>query len=278
MNKTVRYILYAVITAICILAIFIGVYGIIFKKQVASNETPEQNVVNSVVNTTQVKDSFKDLFTNNFFASNQRTNNVEKIIQDKDVVYSAIEFKETKENSYSIDIHIPLININNDVVSKYNETTQSTFVQEANEIMEGKRGNEYIVYDVTYTSYLNNDILSVAVMALIKQGSSAQRTVVRTYNYNIATGEDVTINDILNLRGLEKTAVNKKINDTVEKAAKDAQAVTSTGYELYERDLDSEIYDITNVTTFIQGPNGELYIIYAYGNNAFTSEMDVIQI
>ena len=144
--------------------------------------------------------------------------------------------------------------------------------------MEGKRGNEYIVYDVTYTSYLNNDILSVAVMALIKQGSSAQRTVVRTYNYNIATGEDVTINDILNLRGLEKTAVNKKINDTVEKAAKDAQAVTSTGYELYERDLDSEIYDITNVITFIQGPNGELYIIYAYGNNAFTSEMDVIQI
>lgn len=31
MNKTVRYILYAVIVAICIIALFVGVYGVIFK-------------------------------------------------------------------------------------------------------------------------------------------------------------------------------------------------------------------------------------------------------
>ena len=52
----------------------------------------------------------------------------------------------------------------------------------------------------------------------------------------------------------------------------------STGYNVYERDLDSDIYDVTEVNNFIQGPNGELYIIYAYGNQAFTSEMDIIEI
>ena len=38
------------------------------------------------------------------------------------------------------------------------------------------------------------------------------------------------------------------------------------------------MYDVKNVTNSIQGPSGELYIIYAYGNVAFTSEMDIIEI
>ena len=32
MSKTVRYILYAVIIAICIMAIFVGVYALVFKE------------------------------------------------------------------------------------------------------------------------------------------------------------------------------------------------------------------------------------------------------
>ena len=92
------------------------------------------------------------------------------------------------------------------------------------------------------------------------------------------TDSDVAITDILNARGLDSNAVNKKIKLVVQEAADEARSVQSTGYNIYERDLSNSMYDVKNVTNFIQGPSGELYIIYAYGNVAFTSEMDIIEI
>ena len=80
MNKTVRYILYVVISAICIMAIFIGVYSFIFKDaKVNKNEIdPETNTTISS-SLEEVKDKFKDLFTNQFFSSNYDDSNIEKI-------------------------------------------------------------------------------------------------------------------------------------------------------------------------------------------------------
>ena len=136
----------------------------------------------------------------------------------------------------------------------------------------------YTICEVSYTAYINNDILSVAIMASIKEGDNAQRLLVQAYNYNLKTDSDVAITDILNARGLDSNAVNKKIKLVVQEAADEAKSVQSTGYNIYERDLSNSMYDIKNVTNFIQGPSGELYIIYAYGNVAFTSEMDIIEI
>ena len=42
------------------------------------------------------------------------------------------------------------------------------------------------------------------------------------------------------------------------------------------RDLTSDIYNVDNAGAYFLGPNGELYIVYAYGNSDFTSEMDII--
>ena len=54
--------------------------------------------------------------------------------------------------------------------------------------------------------------------------------------------------------------------------------MAESGYQVYKRILDNEIYKIQNIKNFIQGPNGELYIIFAYGNNNYTSEMDIVEI
>ena len=279
MNRTVRFILYAVITAICILAVFVGVYAIIFKQQTKGNVVSDANAVNEVDDSkNKVKDSFKDLFTNQYLASNYRETDIEKLDPSKEIVYEALTYTETKENLYELDLHVPMININNEIVSQYNENTQNVFLQKANEIMSGKYKDQFTVYDVYFTSYVNNNILSVAIMANLKQGNSAQRTMVQTYNYNLETNQEVPIKDILAERGLDTEIVNKKINEVVEKANESASSVSDAGYEVYQRDLASDMYRANNVKTFIQGPNGELYIIYAYGNNAFTSEMDVIEI
>ena len=49
------------------------------------------------------------------------------------------------------------------------------------------------------------------------------------------------------------------------------------GYnEIYVRDLTSDIYSVDNAGAYFLGPNGNLYIVYAYGNSEFTSEMDIV--
>ena len=71
--------------------------------------------------------------------------------------------------------------------------------------------------------------------------------------------------------------LTNKINVEITKAIKEANKIQLTGYETYTRDLNSDIYQTDNITTFFIGPDGKLYVIFAYGNNTFTSEMDIIE-
>lgn len=279
MNKTVRYILYAVVSAICVIAVFIGVFSFIIKKsepKVNENYLAENKI--ELPTQEELKDEFRDLFTNNFFDSNLSVINIAKLDDSRDLVYEGITFTETKANLYNMKLHIPVININNPITIAYNDNTQQLFVTKANDIIQNTESTEYIIYDINYTAYVNNNVLSLAIMASLKQGNSAQRIIVQTYNYDLVSGKEVTIKDIINSRGLDTNVVNKRINAVVKKAYDDAESLASTGYDIYQRELSSDIYNVENVDTFIQGPNGELYIIYAYGNSALTSEMDVIKI
>lgn len=279
MNKTVRYILYAIITAICIISVFIGVYALVFKDMaktnITTNNTSNDNQTSEPTQD-EVKDSFKDLFTNELFASNFDDSKIQKIYQDKPIVYDAITADENKANYYELNIHVPLININSELATSYNTFTQNNFVQYANNIKNSNQMGNYTIYNVNFTSYINNDILSLVIMATLKIGNNPQRILVKTYNYDLTTNEEVSITKILDNRGIDSTVVNKKINSVIQEAKDQEEAMSESGYEIYKRDLQSDEYDVTNVKTFFQGPNGELYIVYAYGNTKDTSEMDVI--
>lgn len=48
------------------------------------------------------------------------------------------------------------------------------------------------------------------------------------------------------------------------------------GYNVFLRDLSSDIYETSNTTNFILGADNYLYVIYPYGNSNFTDAMDVI--
>ena len=47
-------------------------------------------------------------------------------------------------------------------------------------------------------------------------------------------------------------------------------------YYLKKLDINNQMYRVENISNFILGEQGHLYIIYAYGNNNFTSETDLI--
>ena len=278
-TKTIRYIIYIFIIVICIVAIGIGVYAQFFMEEDISNNYDNdisaggnQNLVTGQ----EIKQSFLDLFTDEFYIGNFDDSNVKKLDNSNELVYTAYSSSETVEGKYMIDVNIPVINIEGEVVNEYNSITQSVFVDKINAVISNS--SVYTIYNLDYISYVNNNILSLAIMATIKEGNNPQRIIVQTYNYNLATGENVTLDDILEDRDIEKSVVENKIKTTINKASEDAKKMAQSGYNVYQRNPEDEMYKLENIQNFMEGPNGELYIIFAYGNNNYTSEMDVIQI
>ena len=275
-TKTIRYIMYTVIIIFCIVAIGIAVYAQFFMKEPAKDAYGNNITAGGNIVTTQdINQSFLDLFTNEFY-SNYDENNITKLDNSKNIVYTFYSENQTVDGKYSININIPVINIQSDVVTEFNNLTQSIFVDKINSVISGN--GAYTIYNLDYTSYINNNILSVAIKATIKEGDNPQRVIVQTYNYNLETNEKVALKDILEDRDIDETVVQNRIKTVVQNASNDANKMAESGYTVYQRDVNDDMYKIDNVANFIEGPNGELYIIFAYGNNNYTSEMDIIEI
>ena len=101
--------------------------------------------------------------------------------------------------------------------------------------------------------------------------------MIQTYNYNLVTGAEVKLSDIVTQKAYNKDEVNSKIQQVVTEADAESKAIASAGYnEVYSRNLDDSMYLVDNSSIFLLGPDSKLYIIYAYGNQNFTSEMDIV--
>lgn len=280
-----RNIMYIVISIICIIAIVIAVYYQIFAKKVI-DESAVNEIANTIVADSQKADNpedllqeFNKLFTNNLNKQKFGTMGVTKVegYEEQDVIYTAYDIQEEKDGQYSIDIKLPVFNIIGDVPTEFNGITQSIFADKVNSIFAGPK--QYTIYDVKYTAYLNENILSLAIKSTLKEGNSAQRIIVQTYNYDIETGKKVTLNEILEKNEIDKKEVNKKIENQVKEASKQAQAISeATGQIVYKRDVNNAMYITDNVSNFLVGKDGQIYIIYAYGNNKITSEIDIIKL
>ena len=78
---------------------------------------------------------------------------------------------------------------------------------------------------------------------------------------------------------LKETTVNKVqsiINSDIKQAYNNAKIIAVEYGTLYERDLSSDIYKVENAENFFLTQDGNVYIVYAYGNNDYTNEMDII--
>ena len=78
--------------------------------------------------------------------------------------------------------------------------------------------------------------------------------------------------------GTTEEEVTAKIQDIVRKKISESSELDNSGYDVYKRNLESDMYKLENVDTFYIGKDGKLYIVFAYGNTGFTSEMDIIVI
>ena len=93
MNKTIRNVIYILIIIICVIAIFVGVYAQFFKKAEENDveyKIPGENGTTNVITQAEIKDLFKDLFTNEFFSSDYDETDLKKLDNSKPLVYSGI--------------------------------------------------------------------------------------------------------------------------------------------------------------------------------------------
>lgn len=275
-------ILYILISAFCIFAVIAGVYVefVVKKKGDNQNEIGSSNTPNSnntvVTQKTQeeLKTQLASLFTNMIMPYNYDISNIQKLDDSKDIIYTAHHIEKNEEN-YEMNISLPVVNIKGEVASSFNNITQTIFANKASEILSGQSMNKTI-YSVNYVAFINQNVLSVVIQSTLKEGSNPQRVIVQTYNYDLQTGQSVQLTDMLTHKNIIQSDAQKQINETVTKAQEQAQALVQSGYTVYNRNLSNQMYQLANISTYFLGPNGNLYIIFAYGNQNFTSDMDII--
>lgn len=281
-----RNILYIAIVAICVIAIIVGVYAQVF------GDKPKQNTIkNEVINTGDddtatdpevLKQEFNSLFNNSFDDQGYDKTSIKKLAgyEEQDVIYAVYRIKEEKNEKYSVNINIPVFNVDGEVASEFNATTQSIFANKAGNVLSNSQS--YTIYDVEYVGYLNENVLSLVIKSTLKEGNNPQRIIVQTYNYDITTGKKLTLNEVLEAKGISEKEVNKKIELQVTEANKNAEALSealaSAGQTVYKRDVNNAMYVTDNVNHFFVGLDGQIYIVYPYGNSNFTSEMDIIKV
>lgn len=273
-------VIYILVGAFCVLAIIAGIYAQFFVKDEDKNNvilpsfntTPDDQVVEKTAE--EIKTQFAGLFTNVLNKGEYDTTNIQKLVEQNDIVYSAYDIQDKKEN-YEVDIHLPVMNIQGEVPSSFNKITQELFADKASSIMNSQ-STVKTLYQIDYVSYINGDILSLIIRATLKEGDNPQRVIVQTYNYNLATMQKVSLEDVLSYRNLVQSEVQTKIQNTVQKAKEEAEILVQSGYTVYNRDLSDSMYQLGNIANYFLGPNGDLYIVFAYGNGHHTAEMDIV--
>ena len=161
----------------------------------------------------------------------------------------------------------------NETIKSYNEEIKQTFEKKAEDVLQTE--NQNIIYSVQYEATIENDILSLIIKSNLKQSASAQRVIIQTYNYDLKNNKEITLEDMLNNKQLKVEDVESKIKNEITVEQQKVDALKSLGYSIFERNPEDEMYKVQNSKEFFM-KDGKIYIIYAYGNENLTSEMDLV--
>ena len=80
----------------------------------------------------------------------------------------------------------------------------------------------------------------------------------------------------MNFRGITRQEAGNKIKSEIKTVENKINELSQLGYKVYLRDSNSDIYKLDNITEYFIGEDNVIYIIFAYGNQNNTSEMDIV--
>lgn len=266
-------IFYIAIIVICIISVIVAVI-IQAKTDEEKVQTPISKVEEDQISTYQ--EEFDSIFENKVNYMENNSYKITKNKEDEEIVCIGYQLKESKINDYELDVNIPYINIVNETTQKFNQQIKETFEQKARSVVNSQGNN--VIYTVNYSAYVTNNILSLVVRSTLREGNNPQRDIVQTYNYDLANKKEYTMDQFLEIKNVSKQEANKRIKEEIEKVQKQVEQLRELGYNVYTRNPDDDMYSINNVTEYFIGRDNALYIIFAYGNENNTNEMDIVVI
>ena len=271
-NKKLK-IFYILIIVVCIVAIILAI--VLQKVQDEKNQGNNSTLPGVIEEQTdKYKEEINNIFENKVNYLENNSYKISKLKEDKEIVYLGYQNNESKINDFELDVNIPYINIESDIIEEFNSQIKEVFEQKAKNILNTQNNNT--IYTVDYSAYISNNILSLVVRSTLKEGSNPQRDIVQTYNYDLTNQKKYTIDSMLELKGISKKEASQKIKDEIKTVQERVDELIKLGYDVYIRDYTSDTYSINNVTEYFLGEDNALYIIFAYGNENHTSEMDII--
>ena len=223
-----------------------------------------------------LKANFDDIFQNQLEEYTTDVD-VKKVDKEKPLVYTYYtkdeNENESKENSYDMNLNIPYINIDSETIKAYNEEIKQTYEEKAENILQAESGNT--IYTLEYEATIENDILSLIIRSNLKEGASAQRLIVQTFNYDLRNNKEISLEELIQLKQLNVNDVQNRINEEIKAEYRRVEDLKSLGYIIFGRNPSDEMYKIENSQDFFV-KDGNIYIIYAYGNENLTREMDLV--
>ena len=266
-NKKLK-IMYIIIISICVVAVIATVVIQIVKNL----PSKEPQIDTSILE--RYKEDFEKIFTNkvNYLKNNEYK--ITRIDESKQIVYTGYENKDNKVSDYNLDVNIPYINIKNETVEKFNKDIKDTFEQKAKNILSTQSQN--IIYNVDYCAYVTNNILSLVVRSTLKEGENTQREIIQTYNYNLTSQKEVTFEDLLNFKNITRQDAGNKIKSEIKSVESKVNELSQLGYKIYQRNSNSDIYKLDDISEYFIGEDDVIYVIFAYGNKSNTNEKDII--
>ena len=277
LQGTKKYMFFIGLILICIVALCLGIYAQFFYKYSATDAFMIGINIGSQKNAEEIatlKSNFNNLFNNKIVGDNENLS-IERIkTENTSLVFTNYNLVNQDENYYSVSAQIPILNINTDKAKEINAEIRTEFYDTANSIMRRTEGNT--IYTVTYAAFVNKDIVSIVIKAYLKEEGKAEKVSVKTYNYSMSEERLLPLTDLIKLKETTPEQVQETINNDIKTAYNNAQIIAAEFGNLYERDLSSDIYKVENATTFFLTQDGYVYVVYAYGNNDYTNEMDII--
>ena len=252
-----------IVIIICLAVLVSLVFGIVLFANIKNKKVnQEENIIDNM-SYDELEENFQKSFSQ-----------IKDMQANKDGVSTQYVLEKNKENRYSIGVFLPQINSKTRVTKKINEEILDTYGKTILTIL--KNDGKYISYNVNYTTYKNENIISIIIKTVLKDGNNPQRVIIQTYNYDEVEDKLVTLEEILEQKNIEKTDVQSKIIDTIREKNTNSSTLANQGYNVFVRDIRSDEYLVQNIETFFIGENGHIFIVFSYGNNAYTTTMDVI--
>lgn len=262
--KNKMIIIIGAILLICAIAIAFGIYAQITKRtEIKTKEEKENN------NYAELENNFDEIFTNSI----NREKGAKEDINYDEIIYCAYNV-ESNEANYNINANIPLFKIKNEITDKINQEIYDTFAKTIINIVQSS--NAHTTFNLDYVAYANNNILSLVIKCTYKNGSNPQRKIIKTYNYDIESNKLVDVNEIIGYKNLNREDMQTKITEKIKKENAEVKVFDEQGYNVFVRNESDDMYKVENTPNFFLGKDNYLYLVYAYGNNNYTSEIDLV--